>query len=591
MRVKYLCLLLAMSLLAACQPADKAQKDAGDGKAVSAPATQNYNESPAHLASLKARAANRFSWRNATIYFLLTDRFYNQDSTNDVTLQRTANTAVGRGFMGGDLKGITHKIKQGYFNSLGVNALWLTPVVEQIYGATNEGTGNTYGYHGYWAKDWTALDPNFGTAQDLKALVAAAHARGIRVIMDVVLNHIGPVTDQDPAYGNDWVRTEPACTYQDYETTVTCTLVKNLPDVRTDSDAAVELPPMLVEKWKAEGRYEQEVQELDAFFERTGYPRAPRYYIIKWLVDFIKEYGVDAFRIDTAKHVEASVWDDLYKEAMAAYEQWKQDNPEARIDNEPFYTLGEVYGYAIQHEKDFPMGGGRTVDFYSNGVNALINFAFKGDANKSAEELFSTYANYLHNSSLADYSVVNYISSHDDGGPFDKKRERPMEAATKLMLCPGAVQIYYGDETSRVLEVAGAEGDANLRSFMNWNELEGNATRNGFAVQDVQAHWAKLGQFRTEHPAVGAGIHEKLADSPYTFGRSFSVNGVEDNVVVVMGTPTGPIPVSSYFADGTEVKDYYSGQTATVSNGTVSFETTANLVLIGIDYFAQAPAQ
>src|SRR5690606_20704796 len=107
-------------------------------------------------------------WRNATIYFLLTDRFHNGDPDNDVNFQRTQEAATLRGFEGGDMAGITQKIEEGYFDRLGVNVLWFTPVVEQVHGATDEGTGLTYDYHGYWTKDWTSLDPNFGTLEDLK---------------------------------------------------------------------------------------------------------------------------------------------------------------------------------------------------------------------------------------------------------------------------------------------------------------------------------------------------------------------------------------------------------------------------------------
>ena len=102
-----------------------------------------------------------FVWENANLYFLLTDRFYNGDTSNDVHFNRTKKTAKLRGFEGGDLKGITQKIKEGYFTNLGVNAIWMTPIVEQIHDGTDEGTGYTYGFHGYWTSDWTAIDPNF----------------------------------------------------------------------------------------------------------------------------------------------------------------------------------------------------------------------------------------------------------------------------------------------------------------------------------------------------------------------------------------------------------------------------------------------
>jgi alpha-amylase len=117
-----------------------------------------------------------------------------------------------------------------------VHAVWLTPFVEQIHGSVDEGTGKTYGYHGYWTRDWTAVDPALGTEDDLRALVDAAHRHGIRVLMDAVINHTGPVTPQDPPWPADWVRTDPTCSYRDYTTTVECTWSR-LPDILTDGMA------------------------------------------------------------------------------------------------------------------------------------------------------------------------------------------------------------------------------------------------------------------------------------------------------------------------------------------------------------------
>jgi alpha-amylase len=111
--------------------------------------------------------------------------------------------------MGGDFAGITAKIKEGYFRELGVTALWITPPVEQIHAGTDEGTGKSYGFHGYWARDFTGVDANLGTEADLRTLVDTAHANGLRVLLDVVMNHTGPVTESDPVWPADWVRTGP----------------------------------------------------------------------------------------------------------------------------------------------------------------------------------------------------------------------------------------------------------------------------------------------------------------------------------------------------------------------------------------------
>ncbi len=517
-----------------------------------------------------------FVWENANLYFLLTDRFNNGDKSNDVNFGRTKEAAKLRGFQGGDLKGVTEKIEEGYFSDLGVNAIWMTPIVEQIHGGTDEGTGLSYGFHGYWAKDWTALDPNFGTTDDLKALVDAAHKKGIRVLLDAVVNHTGPVTEKDPVYPNDWVRTGPPCTYKDYESTVTCTLVENLPDIRTESDETVNLPPMLEEKWKAEGRYDQEMLELDAFFLATGYPRAPRFYIMKWLSDYIKEFGIDGYRVDTVKHTEEFVWQEFRTICDGAFETFKENNPEKIIDDNDFYLVGEVYNYNISNGTAFNFGD-KTVNYFDKAFNSLINFELKWNAQQqSKEEVFKRYSDSL-NGDLRGFGVLNYLSSHDDGQPFDAKREKPYETGTILMLTPGAAQIYYGDESARSLVVAGTEGDATLRSFMNWEAIANNTE-----TQKVLTHWQKLGKFREAHPAVGAGKHEMIFKKPYMFKRSYTKGDFNDVVIIALDIKKGEktLNVASVFEDGTKLRDAYSNQEAMVKNGKAVINSEFDIVLL-----------
>jgi alpha-amylase len=377
------------------------------------------------------------------------------------------------------------------------------------------------------------------------------------------------------------VRTTPQCSYANYETTVTCTLVKNLPDIKTESNTATELPPFLIEKWKKEGRLEQELAELDAFFKRTGYPRAPRFYIIKWLTDYVRKYGLDGYRCDTAKHTEESVWAELAKEAKLAFEDWKKANPGKLPAKQEFYMVGEVYNYGISGGRQFDFGD-RKVDFFEQGFNDLINFEFKSDAQQNYEAIFSKYSRLLHGP-LKGHGVLNYASSHDDGGPFDKDRMRPIETGTKLLLCPGGVQLYYGDETSRALVIPGTQGDATLRSFMNWDELTANARRNGFAVQEVLAHWQKLGRFRKAHPAVGAGLHTMLSEQPYVFKREYASPAFRDAVVVGLDLPKGKktVSVGTVFPNGTILREYYSGKKVRVRNGAVRLNTDFSIVLLG----------
>jgi len=517
-----------------------------------------------------------FVWEAANVYFLLTDRFNNGDRANDVNFDRTKEAGKLRGFEGGDIKGIIEKLREGYFTELGINAIWMTPVIEQIHGGTDEGTGLTYAFHGYWPKDWTKIDPNYGTKEDLKELVRLAHEKGIRVLFDAIINHTGPVTLKDPVWPSSWVRTDPQCTYKDSETTIPCTLVRNLPDVKTESNEAVELPPYLVKKWKSEGRYDQEVAELNTFFERTGYPRAPRFYIMKWLTDYITEFGIDGYRVDTVKHVEDTVWQEFKKECDVAFDQWKKENPKSVLDANPFYLVGEVYGYGVHTKKEYDFGD-KKVNYFDKAFQSLINFQFKWDAKqKPMAEVFKSYAHILQND-LKGYGTMNYISSHDDGQPYDAKREKSILAGTLLLLSPGTSQVYYGDESARSLVVKGTDGDATLRSFMNWEEIT-TAEKS----RKTLAHWQKLGQFRNRHVSVGVGVHQQLSEKPYVFSRVYDQQNYEDKVIVGLELAKGKksIPVGALFSEGEFLRDAYTGVVAKVINGEVELTTEQTIVLL-----------
>ncbi len=516
-----------------------------------------------------------FIWEGANVYFMLTDRFKNGDPENDQVLDRAKKTGKLRGFEGGDIKGITQKIEEGYFDDLGINVIWFTPVVEQIHDSVDEGTGNTYAYHGYWPKDWTQIDPNYGTYNDLKQLVEVAHNKGIRILFDVVLNHTGPVSEKDPVWPEKWARTTPQCTYKDYETAVTCTLVENLPDIKTESNEEVDLPEALVNKWKTEGRLEIELAELDIFFTKTGLKRSPKNYIIKWLTDYVRELGIDGYRVDTVKHVEEGVWNVLAKQAKLAFAEWKSKNPNKILDDNEFYMLGELYGYGIDGKRYYDFGD-RKVDYFANGFDNLINFQFKYDASqKNYEQLFSKYSKIM-NTNLIGKSVMNYISSHDDGQPYDKDRSKTYESATKLLLTPGISQIYYGDETARSLIIEDTKGDATLRSNMNWDVIDSTKTKK------LLTHWQKLGKFRKDHPAIGAGKHKITSESPYTFSRSYNKNGVLDKVLIGLDQPIGQktLKINGLFSEGTTLVDAYSGTESTVSKDSISINSNFDIVLL-----------
>lgn len=580
-------------------------------------ATALLAAAPAARAQQTPERAVPFTWDAATVYFLVTDRFDNGDPGNDNSYgrERDRSGRVYAGyqnrqgvFRGGDFAGLTRRINDGYFDALGVDALWVTPPFEQIHGFVGGEQFKHYAYHGYWMLDPTEIDANYGTRAEFAAFVDAAHARGIRVVLDVVMNHVGydALYDMDefgfgalrsdwPTYyftsddasihyetyadyvqqgtaaqwerwwGSDWIRKTGRPGYDDCQGGDQTMCLAGLPDLKTESTREVDLPPILRAKWSAE-KLAREETELDAFFARTSLPRTPRNHLIKWLTDWVREYGIDGYRIDTAKHVELDAWAALKAEATAALREWKAANPAKKVDNLDFWAVGEVFGHGV----------GRSA-YFDYGFDALINFSFQGQGGAGVGALDGIYESMASAfTSDSTFSMLSYLSSHDTA-LFD--RADLVGGGTALLLAPGAAQIFYGDESARPPD-ADTKWDQPTRSNMNWNAPN----------ETVLAHWRALGRFRQAHPAVGAGRHERiqaLGVGPYVFRRVYEhddgAGAVRDAVVVALGAEPGrsvSIPLGATFAEGALVTDAYTGAHATVSGGAATFVAGAQGVLL-----------
>ena len=165
------------------------------------------------LTAAKSEAADRkdFQWKGVTVYFLITDRFCNGDTSNDVNYGRINDYGSERlnaaTFHGGDLNGLRKKAEEGYFKKLGVDVVWMTDVYEQIHGWT-AGSGKIkdfphYGNHGYYPLDYTQMDKNYGTIEEMRQLVDCLHRQGIRVMMGANINDPGYPTFLDAVqYGS-----------------------------------------------------------------------------------------------------------------------------------------------------------------------------------------------------------------------------------------------------------------------------------------------------------------------------------------------------------------------------------------------------
>ena len=488
-----------------------------------------------------------FNWHNATVYFVLTDRFANGNPANDHSYGRhNDNMQEIATFHGGDLQGLTGKLD--YLQQLGVNAIWISSPLEQIHGWIGGGSKGDfphYAYHGYYTLDWTRLDANMGSGADLQALVDAAHQRGMRILFDVVLNHTGYATladmqqfgfgslylsteqqrhilgknwtDWQPGKGQTWHSYNDYINYSDstgwsrwwgkgwvrsdignYDTPGNDDLTMSLaflPDLKTESPQPVNVPWFLLHK------------------PDSGAKTVPGYtvadYLTHWLSQWVREYGIDGFRVDTAKHVDGTTLRQLKQQASAGLIAWKQQHPAEKIDDAAFWMVGEAWGHGVMRSS-----------YYDNGFDAMINFDYQQQAAAAIsclakiDPVWQQMAGQLQN-----FNVLSYLSSHDTR----LFREGGQRAAELLLLTPGAVQLFYGDETARPLGPAGSDPLLGTRSQMNWQDVQGKS-----AV--TLAHWQKISQFRARHPAIGGGQQTTL---PLAQGYGFTRQLGDDKVMVV----------------------------------------------------------
>ncbi len=509
---------------------------------------------------------------NPIVYFVVTDRFLDGNPANDRSYGREPDGAQEIGtFHGGDLAGLTAKLKEGWFRELGINAIWITAPYEQIHGWVVGGNKEFkhYAYHGYYALDYTVLDRNMGTPAELHEFVDTAHAQGIRVLFDVVMNHpgygslrdltefkVGVVWDgwekatlsnyhsfidyNSPKWldwwGKDWIRAGLRGYDEGGRDEYTKQLAY-LPDFKTESPVAVELPPFFRNKPDTQAR---------------PIPGATvRDYLVAWLTQWVRDYGIDGFRCDTVKHVEPDSWRALKKAGVAALADWKMAHPGGAVDADRFWMTGEFWGHGPERSPSFDAG-----------FDNMINFEFQGKAElavapkldlRQAERLFADYARLL--GRPASHNVLSYLSSHDTE-LFDRKHL--VEGAELLLLAPGGVQIYYGDESGRPPgPFTPGDKQQATRSDMNWGSVD----------QELLAHWRKLGQFRSRHVALARGTHERLAEHPYVFRR---IDGDDRVVVALDAAGATSLPVGDTFAEGTQLRDAYGGATAAVSKGSVA---------------------
>lgn len=454
--------------------------------------------------------AKDFDWDESVIYFMVTDRFFDgNESNNTASGAQTYGKDNAGLYHGGDFAGITQKLD--YLEDLGINTIWITPIVENIPGVTVTDTGKedvpyNAAYHGYWASDFTKLNPTLGTKEEFQTLIDQAHNRGIRIMVDIVVNHAGYDTD----FG-DMIRSgEDIVSGSDQKDSLS-----NLPDFRTE-DPAVSAQ------------------------------------LVKWQTQWVKDFGIDYFRVDTVKHVENDTWAEL-KNALT------ETDPNFKMIGE--YAGG---GYA---------SNGNTLG--TGEMDSDLDFDFNDQATNFVKGNISSVESFLtsRNSGLNNtYMTGQFLGSHDEDG-FKKKlldggmaedaaTAASMVAASLQITAKGQPVIYYGEEI-------GLTGLNNYPYQTNRYDFDWTMVNSD---NKTYQHYKKMLSIRNAYTDVFARGDRKTIVASDEKGydivsRSYQGTKLYVGLNIKGAAQTVEVPVSE--SNGTILKDLYSGTSYTVNNGKV----------------------
>lgn len=400
-----------------------------------------------------------FDWDEAVIYFMLTDRFFDGNTANNTASGTNTYGKDDPGlYHGGDFAGLTAKLD--YLDDLGVNTIWISPIVENIPGVQvtevvdgkkviHKDVPYNAAYHGYWASDFTKINPTMGTEEEFKTLIAEAHNRGMKIMVDVVLNHAGYEADEN--FG-DMIR------------------VDNIgQNSYMGGDEQGGLPDFVTENPKV------------------------REQLVKWQTDWMTKFDIDYYRVDTVKHVESTTWV-AFKNALT------EANPS-------FKLIGEYYG-AGAASNGGTLGTGQmdsTLDFDFNDWASIFV-----TGNISAAEKNLTRRNAVINNT---YMTGQFLGSHDEigfkqnlmnGGKSELDAAAlSMVAATLQITAKGQPVIYYGEEL-------GQTGENNYPYQTNRYDLDwAKATDNNTTYN----HYKKLLSIRNAYTDVFARGDRTVVDA------------------------------------------------------------------------------
>ena len=471
----------------------------------------------------RKKSAGDFDWDEAVIYFAVTDRFFDGDASNNDAYgvgDYNVSEKGGSSYHGGDFAGLNQKLD--YLKDLGVNTIWITPIVENITEDQhdNETDTATYGYHGYWASDFTKLNKHLGTEQQFKALLDAAHSKGMKIMVDVVLNHAG--------YGTE-----------DYFNSILTDADGNSISMIRDSSNTI----------SGDDKYDS-LSDLPDFVTEN---KAVTDQLVAWQTEWMSKYNIDYYRVDTVKHVETTTW--------AAFK-----NSLTKV-NPDFKMIGEYSGAGYANNAG-ELGTGT--------MDALLDFDFNDFAQNFVTGNISSVENSLQkrNNAINNTSVMgSFLSSHDeDTLQYKLVNESKISeeeaynlmkvAATLQITAKGQPVLYYGEEIGQ----GGANNwplQTNRRDF-DWTELEKQKADSN----SIYNHYKTMLAIRNAYTDVFARGNRSTvavsdADGYEVISRSYGNNTLYVGMNVKEAEKEVVIPVAE--SAGTVLKNLYDGKTYTVS--------------------------
>jgi alpha-amylase len=416
-------------------------------------------------------------WRDESIYMVMTDRFRNGDPSND----GDADPARADWWHGGDLQGVIDELE--YIKGLGMTAIWITPVTAQMSG----------GYHGYWTSDFYTVDPHLGDLSKLRELVTRAHAIGLKIVLDVVFNHVGQrnpwLTDGQHA---GWFHGDCPINFADQGTVERCWLA-GLPDLNTENPVV-------------------------------------RTYLKDWALWLVAETDVDGFRVDAARHLPKDFISELVSTLKASHPR--------------FWVLGEIFSSGYRYQSGYLASGLDAVTDFQTYESLGIALARSGnisqltlppglaaDLGPGRDDLRATF--------IDNHDVARFVGADP---PDADARARLAQALAYLFTVPGTPVLYYGTE----IALAGGR-DPDDRRSMPW-------TGGDVATRDLVQQLALL---RRDTPALRRGSFVELVSerSAAAYARvlgderivvAFNADPTDARSVQV---PLGPLGLSTATAE------------------------------------------